>query len=51
MRLQINLRTGVHKFESLETCSAGAGSLLLEFAVLSRLTGDDVYEVRSIADR
>ncbi|EHA25982.1 mannosyl-oligosaccharide 1,2-alpha-mannosidase, partial [Aspergillus niger ATCC 1015] len=27
-----------------ETCSAGAGSLVLEFTVLSRLTGDGRYE-------
>ena len=30
--------------EQTETCSAGAGSLLLEFIVLSRLTGDQQYE-------
>ncbi|KAL8712364.1 MAG: hypothetical protein Q9225_006959, partial [Loekoesia sp. 1 TL-2023] len=30
--------------ELTETCSAGAGSLLLEFATLSRLTGDPRYE-------
>ena len=30
--------------ETTETCSAGAGSLVLEFAVLSRLTGDGRYE-------
>lgn len=30
--------------ENTETCSAGAGSLLLEFIVLSRLTGDPVFE-------
>lgn len=30
--------------ELTETCSAGAGSLLLEFATLSRLTGDPLYE-------
>ncbi|XRM43363.1 hypothetical protein ABZX51_006547 [Aspergillus tubingensis] len=31
-------------FETTETCSAGAGSLVLEFTVLSRLTGDGRYE-------
>lgn len=31
-------------FEITETCSAGAGSLVLEFTVLSRLTGDGRYE-------
>lgn len=30
--------------EITETCSAGAGSLVLEFATLSRLTGDGRYE-------
>ncbi|KAL8950728.1 MAG: hypothetical protein Q9222_003247 [Ikaeria aurantiellina] len=30
--------------ELTETCSAGAGSLLLEFTTLSRLTGDPQYE-------
>jgi hypothetical protein len=31
--------------EITETCSAGAGSLVLEFATLSRLTGDDRFEI------
>ncbi|KAL1305591.1 hypothetical protein AAFC00_007195 [Neodothiora populina] len=30
--------------EITETCSAGAGSLVLEFTVLSRLTGDERFE-------
>lgn len=30
--------------EATETCSAGAGSLVLEFTVLSRLTGDPRFE-------
>ena len=30
--------------EITETCSAGAGSLVLEFTVLSRLVGDGRYE-------
>ena len=30
--------------EVTETCSAGAGSLVLEFTVLSRLTGNGRYE-------
>ncbi|KAL8885601.1 MAG: hypothetical protein Q9215_006562 [Flavoplaca cf. flavocitrina] len=30
--------------ELTETCSAGAGSLLLEFTAMSRLTGDSRYE-------
>ncbi|PVI02156.1 glycoside hydrolase family 47 protein [Periconia macrospinosa] len=31
--------------EITETCSAGAGSLVLEFSTLSRLTGDSRYEI------
>lgn len=31
--------------EITETCSAGAGSLVLEFSTLSRLTGDDRFEI------
>ncbi|KAJ7283733.1 alpha mannosidase-like protein [Mycena rebaudengoi] len=41
---RINLRHGVLRGESVETCTAGAGSLILEFATLSRLTGDDRFE-------
>ncbi|KAG5650212.1 hypothetical protein H0H81_000301 [Sphagnurus paluster] len=41
---RINLRHGLTKGETLETCTAGAGSLILEFATLSRLTGDDRFE-------
>ncbi|KAF8165423.1 alpha mannosidase-like protein [Crassisporium funariophilum] len=41
---RINLRHGIVKGETIETCVAGAGSLILEFATLSRLTGDDRFE-------
>ncbi|KAG1753952.1 glycoside hydrolase family 47 protein [Suillus paluster] len=41
---RVNLRHGVQRGESLETCTAGAGSLMLELATLSRLTGDDRFE-------
>ncbi|KAF4619947.1 hypothetical protein D9613_005188 [Agrocybe pediades] len=41
---RINLRKGIMKGETVETCTAGAGSLILEFATLSRLTGDDRFE-------
>ncbi|KAK0468302.1 alpha mannosidase-like protein [Desarmillaria tabescens] len=41
---RINLRHGLVRGETLETCTAGAGSLMLEFATLSRLTGDDRFE-------
>ncbi|KAK4056367.1 hypothetical protein OIO90_002510 [Microbotryomycetes sp. JL221] len=41
---RIHLQKGVRKGDTLETCSAGAASLLLEFAALSRLTNDPRYE-------
>jgi mannosidase alpha-like ER degradation enhancer 1 len=40
----VNLKRGVLPTETTETCTAGAGSLILEFGVLSRLTGDYTYE-------
>lgn len=43
--IQINLRHGLDPKESIETCSAGAGSLILEMATLSRLSGDPRFEV------
>jgi ER degradation enhancer, mannosidase alpha-like 1 len=39
-----NLRKGVAWLETTDTCAAAAGSLILEFATLSRLTGDDRFE-------
>lgn len=41
---RVNLRSGVPQGVSTHTCTAGAGSLLLEFGVLSRLLRDSVYE-------
>ena len=41
---RINLRHGVFKNEIREACTAGAGTLILEFGVLSRLTGDPIFE-------
>ncbi|KAJ1311042.1 hypothetical protein OPQ81_009547 [Rhizoctonia solani] len=41
---RINLRHGVPKTETFETCTAGAGSLLLEWTTLSRLSGDPEFE-------
>ncbi|VDN22843.1 unnamed protein product [Gongylonema pulchrum] len=41
---RVNLLSGVSKGTVDENCPAGAGSLLLEFAVLSRLLGDSTYE-------
>lgn len=39
-----NRGVGSDSPELTETCSAGAGSLVLEFSVLSRLTGDRKFE-------
>jgi ER degradation enhancer, mannosidase alpha-like 1 len=44
IKFQVNLRQGIPTGESLDTCTAGAGSLILEFATLSRLTNDDRFE-------
>ncbi|KAF5331587.1 hypothetical protein D9611_007751 [Ephemerocybe angulata] len=41
---RVNLRHGVMKGETWDTCAAGAGTLILEFGTLSRLTGDDRFE-------
>jgi mannosidase alpha-like ER degradation enhancer 1 len=41
---RVNLQTGVPHDGTNETCLAGAGTLLLEFGILSRLLGDPVYE-------
>ena len=42
--VQVNLSKGVLADCINETCTAGAGSLLLEFGVLSRLLADPVYD-------
>ncbi|KAI1715625.1 glycosyl hydrolase family 47 domain-containing protein [Ditylenchus destructor] len=41
---RVNLLHGVLPGTINETCTAGAGSLLLEFGVLSRLINDETYE-------
>ena len=41
---RINFTSGVPLGETLNTCSAGGGSLILEFATLSRLSGDNSFE-------
>nr|CAD7442668.1 unnamed protein product [Timema bartmani] len=41
---RVNLRQGLPPYSASETCTAGAGSLVVEFGVLSRLLGDPVYE-------
>ena len=40
----VNLRYGVPKGETSITCTAGVGTLLVEFGTLSRLTGNPLYE-------
>ncbi|XP_073833780.1 ER degradation-enhancing alpha-mannosidase-like protein 2 [Musca autumnalis] len=40
----VNLRYGVPKGETSITCTAGVGTLLVEFGTLSRLTGNSIYE-------
>lgn len=40
----MNLKTGVPDDCVSETCTAGAGSLLVEFGILSRLIGDSTFE-------
>lgn len=40
----VNLAHGVPKGETPETCVAGVGTFIMEFATLSRLTGDETYE-------
>uniref|UniRef100_A0A1I8PF18 alpha-1,2-Mannosidase n=1 Tax=Stomoxys calcitrans TaxID=35570 RepID=A0A1I8PF18_STOCA len=40
----VNLRHGVPKGETSITCTAGVGTLLVEFGTLSRLTGNSIYE-------
>lgn len=40
----VNLLKGVSPTETPVTCTAGVGTFILEFATLSRLTGDPVFE-------
>ncbi|MCL4129883.1 UNVERIFIED_CONTAM: hypothetical protein GTU68_026509 [Idotea baltica] len=42
---RVNLRSGVPKDGRTDTCTAGAGTLIVEFGILSRLLGDPVYEL------
>ncbi|XP_053576759.1 ER degradation-enhancing alpha-mannosidase-like protein 1 isoform X2 [Bombina bombina] len=41
---RVNLKRGVLPDSRNETCTAGAGSLLVEFGILSRLLGDSTFE-------
>lgn len=40
----VNLQNGVNPTETPVTCTAGVGTYIVEFATLSRLTGDPVFE-------
>ena len=42
--LQVHLINGVPVYGVTETCTAGAGTLLVEFGILSRLIKDPIYE-------
>ncbi|XP_058988062.1 uncharacterized protein LOC131807055 [Musca domestica] len=46
----VNLRYGVPKGETSITCTAGVGTLLVEFGTLSRLTGNTIYEEVALND-
>ncbi|GJP31321.1 hypothetical protein CLOM_g11871 [Closterium sp. NIES-68] len=45
----VNLRRGVLPDEVTHTCTAGAGTLLLEFSVLSNLSGIPIFQVKAEA--
>lgn len=38
-------RYGVHRKETAVTCTAGVGTMLLEFGALSRITGKNLYKL------
>ena len=42
---RVNLKYGIPKGETKETCLAAAGTIILEFGVLSRLSGVSTFEV------
>ncbi|CDQ90758.1 unnamed protein product [Oncorhynchus mykiss] len=49
---RVNLKHGLRSPESrtgteTDTCTACAGTIILEFAALSRFTGDPVFEVKT----
>ncbi|XP_073229289.1 ER degradation-enhancing alpha-mannosidase-like protein 1 [Porites lutea] len=41
---RVNLFSGLPSMHHKETCTAGAGTVLLEFGILSRLLGDPTFE-------
>jgi len=42
---RVNLKHGLPEDGRTTTCTAGIGSLLLEFILIAKLTGDPVYEI------
>jgi len=45
---RVNLRTGLQGVNSIQlTCTACAGSMILEFAALSRLSGEKIFEEKA----
>ena len=45
---RVNLKTGLRGLDNLQvTCTACAGTMILEFAALSRLTGEAIYEMKA----
>ena len=44
---RVNLKYGVPMESTSETCTAGGGTLILEFGVLSALTGNPIYEEKA----
>jgi Glycosyl hydrolase family 47/PA domain len=46
---RVNLVRGVRRGESTKNCLAGAGTLLIEFGMLSRLSGDERYYDAALA--
>ena len=49
---KVNLRYGIHNEKSrvgheTDTCTACAGTMIMEFAALSRLTGKGIYEAKA----
>jgi hypothetical protein len=49
LHTQVNLKRGAPADDDKNVCVACAGTLLLEFGTLSRLTGNPVYEVCAAA--
>ncbi|BHF57825.1 ER degradation-enhancing alpha-mannosidase-like protein 3 [Sparganum proliferum] len=46
-RVNLNLGIGTQRRQETDTCTACAGTMILEFATLSRLTGNPIYEQKA----